>query len=375
VLKSLAAAQLPLIGVYFTAEKLKFNLEVISLNIELDHYDDSELQVVRDSNSIPGFVKEASLQPKSDHDRFALSILTKEGDVTNKFPISSESSVWLSARYFDENHNKLSKEAKETVAANIKEAAKRYEVKVASNAINEYAKESNSNYMVTEEKAISETDNETFKTAEYYALPSRNEYPIDNEGQIKEATNYFEKYAREFTLDERKEYCENLEKRANELNMSINSNDVKRYASATDTDSQFLKLALEARKEYVDDDEFEETLDVIFEKQSNFPPSMLVDIIEEFDKEANIKRLWNKDIPDPQESVKGNIDKTAATEPESDVVTYHGKSVSADNIQNIDESKLEQHFDQTQIDELMNNPIDVFNALPEPHKEIIIKYI
>lgn len=344
------------------------------MDVTIDVYDDPALEILeKHAEEMPDFVKSAGLRSQDEIDRCAIKLIDKEGSVNKKYPIDSKHSTWVSATYFNEKHNNLSDRVKTAIASNIKEAADRFGIELDNDApvVQNASSDEVDSFTISREKAVDPSPPHA-KTASNFALDSRHKYPIDTEEQVKEATAYFSKYADQFDLDSREEYSENLVKRANELDVDIDNDRINKYASDQRADDGQFKLALEARKGYVSEKETKEALDVIFEKRANFETSTLTDVIKEFDKEAGIDKFWDNKFPSPQETVKmAEAEKTA----QAQAATYNGQSVTDEDIKNIPEDKLEEHFDEMQIDELMNDPLQVFKALPKAHKEIIIKLV
>lgn len=331
--------------------------------MKLDIYDDPELDVII-GEDIPDFVKESEIKSKQDYDRFAFKIIKEADTVNPKMPISDRASTWLSKKYFDKAKDKLTKEAKSVIKPRLFSACERYHIDYDDNSEIEKRASQNDNAMIKESNLIKE-ENKNNETFSHFLLDG--EYPAENEDHLKEAEQYFDEYKNHFELDEKREFCENLTKRANELNYEINDNRIYKFASSNSNLSDSFKIGMSARKEIVDE-ESEKALDAIMEKKAEIPNKILLELVEEFDKEAGLEEKWGREIPEPDLTVNGHdkdINKVASS------ITYNGKNITREDIRNIPREKLEEYFGDEQIDELYNTPTDVFYALPDPHKEII----
>lgn len=346
------------------------------MDTNLDVYDDDDLSLLQGKQDIPEDVKEASLSPRSGYDRFAITILTKEGQARDVYPINDYETTWLSKNYFNENHNNLSDRAKTAAATRIKAACNRFDVELdKESAVNEFSEDEKVGHVKIEQsKAVSASDGNREKTANNYLFSERQRYPADHEEHLKTAENYFEKHARRMTPKRRKKFCRNLVKRANEIDYDITSDVVHRYASGSKADNAHIKLAFEARKEYLQSSQAKEKLAELFETKDDVPADVLAEALSEFDKKAGIDELQGRRFPDPYKSVQSGLDEAMDKEA-AESVTYQGTTITPDDIQSIPDKKLKKHFSSTQIDEMKNNPVPVFESLPTTHKEILVGLI
>lgn len=338
----------------------------------LDFYDDHDLELLQ-GEDVPDYVKEANIRPRHDHDRFGIELITKEGG-RKLFPLSDPATTWLSGRYFESSQNEFSKSAQKKIATRIKQAAERFGVDAKDWSFIETAdSQSKTASAPSMSKDVALADKEesgSVKTASEYLFPERQRYPVDTTEQVKTAESYFQKHAVEMPPKRRKMFSKRLVKRANELGVEIEDPSIQKYASDNKAEDADIKLAFEARKEYVDNEKVASKLDELYDAREQLPAPVLSEALTEFDKRAGIDGHWNSKFPDPYKSVQGNIDgsleKSAA-----ETVTYQGIQITPDAIQSIDDSTLKQHFDEEQVRELKNNPVTVFESLPSTHKEIV----
>lgn len=339
----------------------------------LDFYDDDNLSMLSGSVEPPEYVKGASIRPRHDYDRFGIQLLTKEGQ-RNLFPIDGKASAWLSAQYFDRTQNHFSDEAQQKIASRIISASDRFDVDISDlGFVDDFDSEAKtaSAPMMDASAALVETEPET-KRAENFLFPDRERYPVDNEEQVKTAESYFNRHAQEMTPKRRKMFSNRLVKRAGELRVEIENEAIQKYASSQRTSDANIKLAFEARKEHLNDQNAKEGLDELYDTRDQLPPDVMAEALREFDKKAGIDNLWNSKFPDPYQSVQAGVeeamDKTAASES----ITYQGTSFTADDLQAVSDDKLSEYFGEEQIEELKSNPVTVFESLPKTHKEIIV---
>lgn len=330
----------------------------------LDIYDDKELDVIKDKE-LPDFVKQSKIKSKSEYDRFAVKI-AKNNEVEFKFPIDDKASTWLSEQYYENTKDNLSKEARKVIGNNIAKACERFDIEhnIEQDEVEkDIVKESN----LFNETTINSNGDGTF------LLPSKEKYPVKNEEQVKEAVGYFNEYQQDFNLKEKREYSENLIKEAEKNDVKIENEDVLKFGSKSDKINDSFEMGMKARKELLRGDEkSQETINTLIEKKSEIPPNVLVELVEEFDKQAGITSKWGTVIPEPDLTVKAvqnDLNKIAQS------MTYKGKNITPDEIENISRDKLKKYFNENQIEDLMESPQDVFYALPDPHKEIIIDLI
>lgn len=335
-------------------------------------FDDPNLSELSEE-SLPDFAKQATVKPIEDYDRFALTYMTKEGEVRQKYPIDDDAMTWCSAQYFDANHENLSQKGRAVAASNIKEAAERFGINTNQfEALDEFYVESESGRQILKEGQAIEEHLPEVEQSSYYLLPKQQKYPADTPDQIKRAQHYFEKHASDLKIDERRKFARRLVNRARETDVELDE-DTKRYASEKKAQEEQIKLAFETRKQHVGPG-MEDKLDTIYQNRERIPADVMTEALREFDKKAEITHLWDKSIPDPDQSVRSSKLKDEKKEAAQNIV-YEGVSINSDDIRQISNDKLSNYFSENQIKELNDNPQVVFEALPDQHKEIIVSLV
>src|SRR5579862_6586363 len=100
----------------------------------LDFYDDASGELMA-KLAAPAEIMKTEIDVLSDEARsqlddraFALVTITKQGSVKRSFPVTDPGNAWLSAQYFDANHEKLAFPARFIAARFINEACRAYAV-------------------------------------------------------------------------------------------------------------------------------------------------------------------------------------------------------------------------------------------------------
>lgn len=218
----------------------------------------------------------------------------------------------------------------------------------------------------------------------HYALPSKRVYPIETEEQIKTAASYFDKYIAKFNPTERSIIASSMEKRASELKVSLEGHDwVSNYGRSGESYSPDFDLHIGMRKEAcagrkinIDGNDFDaqDVLKKIASKKSEIKPSEMVALISDFDKKASITYKYDSHMRDPHFTVYGsssnpNFDhvKLACGVSEKKLIVASGRDSFL--------SKIANAFGKTMADDMKNSPVDTFNSMPTPEKELIRSYV
>lgn len=333
----------------------------------LDIYDDVELNVIKDKE-LPNFVKESSIKSKNEYERFAVKVAKQNGDVEHKCPIDDKASTWLSLEYYENAKDSLTKKARNIIGNKIEEACDRFGIDEFNDDTIDDAYEND----IIKENNLYNNNQYQEKEGEFL-FPEQKQYEVKDQSDIKKAANYFEEYENDFTLEEKRTYSENLVKAAEKYDAEIKNEDILKFSSETMGFADNFEKNMNARKEILHgDEESQSTVETLIEKKSEIPPSVMVELVEEFDKQAGLTNKWGRMIAEPDKTVNG-IEKEVEKIAQS--IAYKGESMTADDIRNIPESELEKYFNENQIEDLKDSPSEVFYALPDPHKEIIVDLI
>ncbi len=193
-------------------------------------------------------------------------------------------------------------------------------------------------------------------------------YPVDSMEQVKLAQDYFGEYGFSFHPRERREYCVKLAARMDELGMTPNS-EVQSYAAEGYGDA--VGAHINFRKQYVGED-FHSALDTLMEKQAYVKPETFAEALATFDTVANIKHLWDSEIPNPWLSTYGTtLEKIAADEWSWDT---NGVRVDEGDLENLAANGhhlVKKSFGEKFADEFSKSPKTFFEALPLPNKLVL----
>lgn len=219
-----------------------------------------------------------------------------------------------------------------------------------------------------------------------YAL--KNEFPIENEGHIKTAMAYFDKYFKRFGSMDRAVIAGNIEKRANELGINLNSNWVTNYARmfkkeaaiSPDFDRNMalrkdacvkgnLKILIDGKSL-----DASEMLDKIAVLKTNTPGKAIVTALIEFDKLANLEHHYDNDVIDPILTVYGSL-----RNPEFDAVKVAGNITNYKAIKlSRDQSsmnKVAAKFGEEFVNDYKKGPIEKLGSLPPAELSLFIETI
>ena len=207
----------------------------------------------------------------------------------------------------------------------------------------------------------------TIKEAKHYALGDK--YPLDSYAQIKTASEYFDEYATQLEPEQRREYCVNLIKRAEALDISV-SEQVRHYGGDVFAPPDMLKTAHDMRVRVLNEPQYINILDALFEKAAELGPDLFADTLSEFDRTLGLHHLYDKDIQDPYYST---FYKQAAQEYSwidgNDMVTENQLHLMAMS----DRHTMKKVFSEDMIDEFCKDPVGIFKSLPLIQKKVIAR--
>ena len=218
----------------------------------------------------------------------------------------------------------------------------------------------------------------TEKKASWYALPEHELYPLDSYRQVKMAHQYFEENFKFIPPAERHTYCENLTKRASQLNI-MTSPLVEKYGSATYAPMSDIQVCLEARKAVVQDPVHQGILDKLAHEVHNIEPELFAETLEQFDKVASIQHYYGADVPDAYYSTFGKVaaggDQTQDTPPEESLVIgneYITRRRLNKYFRN-NVGSLSSRFGAEMAEELAKDKGSVFDSLPRDQKLVLMR--
>ena len=207
------------------------------------------------------------------------------------------------------------------------------------------------------------------KTAEGKTI---SRFPMNTPELIKKAQEYwwdnYDRLAPKF----RKELADGIVKNASKHGMRLS--DPKIMAYTGDDYAQGLEGNILARKSELREDQIKEgarTLDNLLKIHQDIKPEKCAEILEEFDKRAGLDRAWGKTIKDPYLTVfEAGAIKTAMWTYRMGDETIDEESLRDFMLKHSD--SLYGYIDQHIVSELKLYPVEIFDSLPRPAKEVII---
>lgn len=214
------------------------------------------------------------------------------------------------------------------------------------------------------------------KKAQYYALPSMETYPLDGYDQVEKAAAYFEEWGKRMPPEMRHEYCVNLVKRASALGIPV-SETAERYGSETFAPDGEIKMAMDARKTVLLDDEKILVLDKLASKQPALSPDDFAGLLSDFDRWAGLTPHYGGDVPDPYFSTFGKTASKQESKIDPDESIIIGNEyVTKRKLVELANSRQEALTDRFGVDfakEFRNDPLTIFNSLPRDQKLVLMR--
>ena len=368
----------------------------------LDFYDDSQHELMSKiamPSKLSG-MNMSMLTPEqrdrlSDTD-FGLVVLTKRAAVLRKFPVNDPGNAWMSAQYFQQNHEKLAFPARFIAARFIKQACDAYQVPTSS-LVDAYAArigegEVESNTFVegsegawmlrklaqnefmskqadaTEMNALMEMPND------HFALVIRQndgsilrKYAMPDPTHVKKAADYFDKYAMDLAPEHRHRFATAVRGRAEELGVDVADNDLlHKWASANW--NRHVDAHLEQRKSLLPmnkgaRDVLDKLAAAIAGNETS--PEDAAAALQTFDSATGLSRYYDRGLADPFVST---MDKNA-TGWSSEV---DGHTLTEVDLKRAAESKqLAGYLGEAFASQFAKNPVEIFESLPAPEKVLI----
>ena len=344
----------------------------------LDAYDDIyKEELVKIAKMAPDIYMRGGdeLAGLADQD-FALTVITKEAQKLNKFPLKTADDVWLSNAYFHKTAHRLPKEAAEIAAYHIKKACLKNRIK-PTQKVAAMSKEASSNVYYEKEEGVRPTVrtkvahmnelSEAEKIASNYTFA---QYAFSTPNHVHMGVKYFEKFASKMPLDIRHGYAEALQQRACELGMERFRGTVGKYAG--DRYSSMIGAHIRGRASLLDgkDPKLAATLNKLASSKSQFPPAEFAQALHSFDKHAGLTKYYGSHLTDPYQA-------TFASEPGGSftIKTASGASLNQDQLKSLavaKYSKIKEYFGQSVADEFKKDPSPIFESLPMDAKEILV---
>ena len=221
-------------------------------------------------------------------------------------------------------------------------------------------------------------------------------FPITSKAELLKQAAYFDQNYKQFHIEHRNTFAKKLRDKAAEYKVRLNTQTISKYASNEwcPTAYECLKNRINQLKgvrvvynektaeyeaEMVADDTRSQAL-VGYMKLANHIGEMDIDkyahTLYMLDKASGLDKGYGKTIRDPYASTykQAAFNTADLIAPLNNITTtFMGKTISAKDIMNLDIGSLGGMIDQSTFDELLKDPIAVFNSLPIPYKSVIIE--
>ena len=221
-------------------------------------------------------------------------------------------------------------------------------------------------------------------------------FPITSKAELLKQAAYFDQNYKQFHIEHRNTFAKKLRDKAAEYKVRLNTQTISKYASNEwcPTAYECLKNRINQLKgvrvvynektaeyeaEMVADDTRSQAL-VGYIKLANHIGEMNIDkyahTLYMLDKASGLDKGYGKTIRDPYASTykQAAFNTADLISPLNNITTtFMGKTISAKDIMNLDIGSLGGMIDQSTFDELLKDPIAVFNSLPIPYKSVIIE--
>jgi len=213
-----------------------------------------------------------------------------------------------------------------------------------------------------------------------WGLPKEKRFPLPTAGFVKMAAENFPSELDNMTPSQRLTCARNICHRGHELKVSgIESTLPYKYAGShlSPFFSSFINMRKEATA-HLHDEDLNKFLEVakIFDSKSDVNERVmnldkLATALEDFDRVHGLDDHWGTKLPDPAYSTFGLT--VSPDESVSVVVKIAGHSVSKEDFDNADWSRLDGRMAQGIVDGLKcaEDSLAVFDSLPTPEKEFI----
>lgn len=340
-----------------------------------DIYDDETGEIARKLPEGLHSVKVADrteVEALSDK-QFALVIKTADGSLRRRLPVHDADAVKLSRAYFEK--------IKETLPA---EMAKVAEAKLANPSTPVVAYIDATKLQPVREKVA-------FKE-QYFGLTieGRDCFPLHDETLVKTAIARFPFTINDLSPEERFLYANNINKRASALNVRVPAESPINLYTADDVNRMALKTAIEQRKMAVASTKLgTEVLDQLMQaagchlekgsietddsfalrqgkqasllKRGPLPAENIVAVLQHFDKLAGLNS---------QHYLRGLLDPFAACFKKAD---FNSSNTFVDGVDlaTINPTMLRQMFDEDMANSFSENPVQIYQSLPDPVKSVI----
>lgn len=385
--------------------------------LSLDFYDDISGETLKSSfptpDSLPGIIKKAHILSPEERDvlrdeAYAL-VMQDEGKVFRKFACVDPGNTALSTLYFLHNMDKLPAEAIKVAAANLADHCEAFGLpvppllKVAVKTGMSRTRDSfrqpqvgdeadwaartnlqsirggadsgrvipTANGMKTAAANLVDVSGKTpefkFKRKEAQNTALDGKYPLDDYADVEKAVDYFNENWTGMDPADRHQYAVKTASRADQLGIEV-PEILGRYGSteySPDVDAHLANRRAIAPA-------FEDVWDDLAEKRASIHPEVFAFLLKEADEAAGINWNWGGEVADPWFATFGGDserEKVASWSWEG----AGGESLNQEQLMALasDPSELKAHFDASITTAFCQDPVTIFESLPDTHKQLI----
>lgn len=370
----------------------------------LDFYDDSKHELMS-KVAMPAALKDVttSVLTPEEHvqlsdSEFGLILLTKRASVLRKFPVNDPGNAWLSAQYFNRTYEKLAFPARFVAAKFIKTACDAYAVPAAP-AVDAYAEhvedgEATTNvfvegsesawmlrklaqveFMANPATAV-EMNAMVSMPNEHFALVIQGgdgsvirKYAMPDTDHVKIAAEYFDQYAMDLPPEYRHRFALSVHDRAEELGVDVSGNKTLSKWASTEWNSH-VQAHIEQRKSLLPRNPgAREVLDKLAASIHETTPPDMAAALQTFDEATGLTRYYDNGVTDPFQSTMAKSAEGWSTE-------IDGRIITEPDLRKVAETtRLAGYFGETFAKQFKDHPVEVFESLPAPEKEVVVQVI
>jgi len=193
-------------------------------------------------------------------------------------------------------------------------------------------------------------------------------YPLDSYADVQHAIRYFEDSGLEMLPEDRHEFCVKTASRAAALGLEM-SEDMERYGSteyALDVDAHL------AGRRAVCEPQWVPVYNELQEKRAHIEPTEFAKLLALTDKEAGLDWHWGSHISDPYYATfGGNSEKLAMDWSWTGRVGDHVNAGQLKNLAINGRPLMHKHFSSDIVTAFQQDPIAIFESLPDTSKVIL----
>lgn len=197
-------------------------------------------------------------------------------------------------------------------------------------------------------------------------------FPMNTPELVKRAQEYYLDHLEMLAPKFRREFAIGIVKNASAHGLMVEDERILKYAN--ESYSKHLQGNVEARKSFLKGEEAHvkeasSTLDKLLGMRRLMSPERFAGALEVFDKRAGIDAYWDSHIKDPYLSTFEHTKQASWS------YRMHDTVINEKQLRDFAEKHVESlngYLNQYIIEDLRKMPIEIFDSLPTPEKEIIV---